>query len=236
MWCAAIKLRRNDHVASAGKADRIAIWRRFRGDINASYATCAGAIANDCDCRLTKNRGHLRCHEPCDDVAEPAGDGGYNDTDGAVCDWSCSDSCREKRGTKERQQESETRQAFFCFGTLFSCVGCHDHEKRVVPQDADERTDMKIMRIEARIYRSLFTYGVGPGSGSGTGRPTGGNLAPRTMDTLLVKVETDQGVHGGGEGFGHTLVGTTRDGIDRLLAPACIGQDAGDIGAKNRML
>lgn len=95
---------------------------------------------------------------------------------------------------------------------------------------------MKITRIETRIHRSAFTYGVGREAGSGTARPTGGNLALRTMDTLLVKVETDQGVYGWGEGFGFTLVDTTRDAIDRLLAPACIGLDPRDIGAINRML
>ena len=95
---------------------------------------------------------------------------------------------------------------------------------------------MKITRIETRIHRSAFTYGVGLDAQGGSSRATGGNLALRTMDTLLVKVETDHGIHGWGEGFGFTLVDTTRDAIDRLLAPACIGQDAGDIGAINRML
>ncbi|MFM7420586.1 MAG: hypothetical protein ACKO54_12975, partial [Alphaproteobacteria bacterium] len=95
---------------------------------------------------------------------------------------------------------------------------------------------MKITRIETRIHRSAFTYGVGLDAQGGSSRATGGNLALKTMDTLLVKVETDQGVHGWGEGFGFTLVDTTRDVIDRLLAPACIGQDAGDIGTINHML
>jgi L-alanine-DL-glutamate epimerase-like enolase superfamily enzyme len=88
---------------------------------------------------------------------------------------------------------------------------------------------MKITRIETRIHRSPFTYGAGH-------QALGGNLALKSMDTLLVRVETDAGVHGWGEGFGFTLVDTTRDAIDRLIAPACIGQDAKDIGALNRML
>jgi L-alanine-DL-glutamate epimerase-like enolase superfamily enzyme len=95
---------------------------------------------------------------------------------------------------------------------------------------------MKIMRIETRIHRSAFTYGVDLDAQGGSSRATGGNLALKTMDTLLVKVETDEGIHGWGEGFGFTFVDTTRDAIDRLLAPACIGQDAGDIGTINRML
>jgi len=95
---------------------------------------------------------------------------------------------------------------------------------------------MKITRIETRIHRSAFTYGVGFDAVDGTSRATGGNLALKTMDTLLVKVETDQGVHGWGEGFGFTLVDTTRDAVDRLIAPASIGQDARNIVALNRML
>jgi L-alanine-DL-glutamate epimerase-like enolase superfamily enzyme len=95
---------------------------------------------------------------------------------------------------------------------------------------------MKITRIETRIHRSAFTYGVGLDANGGNFNATGGNLRLKTMDTLLVKVETDAGVHGWGEGFGFTLVDTTRDAVDRLIAPACIGQDAVDTGALNRML
>ncbi|NBS43609.1 MAG: mandelate racemase/muconate lactonizing enzyme family protein [Acetobacteraceae bacterium] len=95
---------------------------------------------------------------------------------------------------------------------------------------------MKITRIETRIHRSAFTYGVGLDANGGNFTATGGNLRLKTMDTLLVKVETEAGVHGWGEGFGFTLVDTTRDALDRLIAPACIGQDAVDIGALNRML
>ena len=95
---------------------------------------------------------------------------------------------------------------------------------------------MKITRIETRIHRSAFSYGVGLDAQGGSSRATGGNLSLRTMDTLLVKVETDRGIHGWGEGFGFNLVDTTRDAIDRLIAPACLGMDAGDIGALHRML
>ena len=47
---------------------------------------------------------------------------------------------------------------------------------------------MKITRIETRIHRSAFTYGVGLDAAGGSSRATGGNLALKTMDTLLVKV------------------------------------------------
>ena len=53
---------------------------------------------------------------------------------------------------------------------------------------------------------------------------------------VLVRVETDAGIHGWGEGFGFTLVETTKDAIDRLIGPACIGQDARDIAGLTRLL
>lgn len=88
---------------------------------------------------------------------------------------------------------------------------------------------MKITRVETRLHRSDFTYGAGPAA-------MGGNLRLARMDTLLVRVETDTGLHGWGEGFGFALAQTTQDAVDRLIGPACIGQDAGDIAGIGRML
>jgi len=88
---------------------------------------------------------------------------------------------------------------------------------------------MKITKVESHIHRSSFTYGAGESG-------VGGNLHLRGMDTLLVRVETEDGRHGWGEAFGFNLVDTTKDALDRLLAPACIGQDAGDIAGIGRML
>jgi L-alanine-DL-glutamate epimerase-like enolase superfamily enzyme len=88
---------------------------------------------------------------------------------------------------------------------------------------------MTIARVESRVHRSAFSYGAGPAS-------QGGNLRLRSMDTLLVRVETADGLVGFGEGFGFTLVETTRDALDRLVAPACLGQDDGDIPALTRLL
>lgn len=88
---------------------------------------------------------------------------------------------------------------------------------------------MTIARVESRVHRSAFTYGAGAAS-------QGGNLKLRSMDTLLVRVETADGLVGFGEGFGFTLVDTTRDALDRLVAPACIGQESRDIPKLTRML
>ncbi|HEY4250235.1 MAG TPA: mandelate racemase/muconate lactonizing enzyme family protein [Roseomonas sp.] len=87
----------------------------------------------------------------------------------------------------------------------------------------------KISRIETRLQRSAFTYGAGS-------EGVGGNLHLRSMDTLLVRVECEDGVHGWGEGFGFTLAETTQDAVDRLIGPACIGQDSRDIAGLMRLL
>lgn len=88
---------------------------------------------------------------------------------------------------------------------------------------------MKITRVSTHLQRSAFTYGASePG--------VGGNLHLRSMDTLLVRIDTDAGLHGWGEGFGFTLAETTQHALERLIGPACIGQDARDIAGLTRML
>jgi L-alanine-DL-glutamate epimerase-like enolase superfamily enzyme len=87
---------------------------------------------------------------------------------------------------------------------------------------------MRITAVTGRILSSDFSYGNPAGPG--------GNLHLRAMDTLLVQVETESGLTGHGEGFGFTLVGTTKDVLERLVAPACIGQQASDIPGLMRAL
>jgi D-galactarolactone cycloisomerase len=49
---------------------------------------------------------------------------------------------------------------------------------------------------------------------------------PRTfMEILLVRVDTDEGVTGWGEAFGHRAIPTTRTAIDVLIGPMCVGRD-----------
>ncbi|MGG5808286.1 mandelate racemase/muconate lactonizing enzyme family protein [Falsiroseomonas sp. CW058] len=88
---------------------------------------------------------------------------------------------------------------------------------------------MRIARIECRLHRTGFRHAAGAAS-------TGGNLGLRGMETLLVRVETEDGLHGWGEGFGFSLARTTQDAVERLVAPACIGQDSRDIDGIGRML
>jgi D-galactarolactone cycloisomerase len=87
---------------------------------------------------------------------------------------------------------------------------------------------MKIRRVDCRVHNSAFTYGASQGAG--------GNLGLSRMETLLVRVETEDGLHGWGEGFGFTLAETTKDAVERLIAPACIGQDSRDIAGLSRRL
>jgi D-galactarolactone cycloisomerase len=55
---------------------------------------------------------------------------------------------------------------------------------------------------------------------------------PRTsMDTLLVKVETDEGVTGWGEGFGHRIYTATKAAIDSFIGQMFIGKDPTAISA-----
>ncbi len=88
---------------------------------------------------------------------------------------------------------------------------------------------MRITRVECQLHRSGFTYGAGAGA-------TGGNLRLRQFETLLVRVETEDGLHGWGEGFGFSLAETTRHAVEQLIAPACLGEDSADIAKLTRSL
>ena len=46
------------------------------------------------------------------------------------------------------------------------------------------------------------------------------------VDSLLVKVTTDQGLEGWGEAFGFTATPVTQRAVDELIAPLCVGRDA----------
>jgi len=50
-------------------------------------------------------------------------------------------------------------------------------------------------------------------------------------DSLLVKVTTDQGLVGWGEAFGFRAVRSAKLAVDELIAPICVGQDAGRIAS-----
>jgi L-alanine-DL-glutamate epimerase-like enolase superfamily enzyme len=61
--------------------------------------------------------------------------------------------------------------------------------------------------------------------------PKQGGRARTSMDTLLVRVETDGGVTGWGEGFGHRIFPATKAALDTLVGPMCMGRDPTAISA-----
>jgi D-galactarolactone cycloisomerase len=51
------------------------------------------------------------------------------------------------------------------------------------------------------------------------------------METLFVKVTTDEGIVGWGEGFGLAACGITKAAVERAIAPLAVGRDPSDIAA-----
>jgi L-alanine-DL-glutamate epimerase-like enolase superfamily enzyme len=62
-------------------------------------------------------------------------------------------------------------------------------------------------------------------------RPAAGSRSSGwpTIDTLLIRIETDAGIEGWGEAFGFMSCATTRRAVETLIAPLCIGKDPRDI-------
>jgi D-galactarolactone cycloisomerase len=80
---------------------------------------------------------------------------------------------------------------------------------------------MKIVAIETHLIRVPCDIGAAPTAFVGVGWSS--------LDTLLVRVVTDQGLEGWGEGFGHACCPATRAVLDTQLVPAALGEDARDI-------
>jgi L-alanine-DL-glutamate epimerase-like enolase superfamily enzyme len=79
---------------------------------------------------------------------------------------------------------------------------------------------MKIAAIEA------FALRIPIRPGNQTAAAAWGDKNLPTADSLLVKVTTDQGLEGWGEGFGFKAVMSAKLAVDELIAPLCIGRDA----------
>ena len=87
---------------------------------------------------------------------------------------------------------------------------------------------MKIERIEAHLIRVPFDMGAAPQAFAG--------MNWTSVDSLFVRVTTDDGIHGWGEGWGHVACPTTIAALSSLVGPALIGHDAGDrAGLMRRM-
>ena len=80
---------------------------------------------------------------------------------------------------------------------------------------------MIITKVEA-IHAALpYTYHRPAAGSRSSGWPT--------IDTLLIRIETDEGIEGWGEAFGFMSCATTRRAVETLIAPLCVGKDPRDI-------
>ncbi len=87
---------------------------------------------------------------------------------------------------------------------------------------------MKISRVETIVVRIPYRHG---------GPPTGfGGKVWTTMDTLLVRVDTDGGLTGWGEAFGYNIIPATKAAIDTVIAPLVVGREAESIAGLSREL
>ena len=82
---------------------------------------------------------------------------------------------------------------------------------------------MKINSVETIEVRIPYTTGGAAQTSAWGGREWS------TADALLVKITTDTGITGWGEAFGYNVIPATRVIVDEIVAPQCIGADAGDI-------
>jgi D-galactarolactone cycloisomerase len=80
---------------------------------------------------------------------------------------------------------------------------------------------MKITRVDTLVLNlPMIIEGATPMMG---GRPR------TSMDMLLIRIDTDAGITGWGEAFGHRIFPATRAVIDTVLGPMCVGRDPGQI-------
>ncbi len=81
---------------------------------------------------------------------------------------------------------------------------------------------MKITKIETIVISMPMLI-------EGDVLPKASGVARTAMDTLLVRIDTDGGVTGWGEGFGHRIYTATKAAIDSFIGPLCIGRDPTEI-------
>lgn len=87
---------------------------------------------------------------------------------------------------------------------------------------------MKITAVETYWTRVPFDMGGKPAQTGGIGW--------QSMNTVWLRIVTDQGLVGWGEGFGHASAATTKTTMDTQLAPALLGQDARDTAGLRQRL
>lgn len=77
---------------------------------------------------------------------------------------------------------------------------------------------MKITKVETIVVNMPMIIDEGA-------LPMSRGVARTSMDTLLVRIDTDEGVTGWGEGFGHRIFTATRAALDSFIGRLCIGRD-----------
>jgi len=82
---------------------------------------------------------------------------------------------------------------------------------------------MKITQVETIVVNMPMRMG--------NARPMMSGKPRTSIDTLLVRVDTDADITGWGEAFGHRIFPVTKAALDTLIAPMCLGRDATNIGA-----
>jgi D-galactarolactone cycloisomerase len=85
---------------------------------------------------------------------------------------------------------------------------------------------MKITSIHTHYVRIPFDMGAPKQEFAGLRFPS--------MDHLLVGVQTNAGITGWGEGFGHSIIPATKAALETYVGPWFIGKDATDINALHR--
>ena len=80
---------------------------------------------------------------------------------------------------------------------------------------------MKITRVSAVVYRQQLKPGGSTPKFAGERR--------QAFETVLVKVETDDGITGWGEAFPHRIWPAVKSLLENLIAPVCIGADPTEI-------
>jgi L-alanine-DL-glutamate epimerase-like enolase superfamily enzyme len=83
---------------------------------------------------------------------------------------------------------------------------------------------MKITKVETIVVNMPMLI-------EGSVMPKASGAVRTSMDTLLVRIDTDEGITGWGEGFGHRIFTATRAAIDTIIAPQCVGRDPTAVSA-----
>jgi L-alanine-DL-glutamate epimerase-like enolase superfamily enzyme len=82
---------------------------------------------------------------------------------------------------------------------------------------------MKIIKAETILLQ--IPYDIGGGERNIAGQPATG------LNVLLLRVETDEGLIGWGEAFGHAVAPATKVILDTMIIPQLIGRDSSHIDA-----